>query len=174
MVKREKNVIIIPTKKIIMLLENLLYLAGSLILLFIAFGIGYTLGLKGMKAGNIGAPMKDLNEVAKSSNEEEACNIIDFVDNDEDDANYEEYKEIDIRWLKNFLDVCHWSGVQVLLYKESTKDLEPRKSVVYNEELLFKYSEENQVFDERLFTEFKIKKNKYRMNKKKIEKMLEV
>lgn len=157
-----------------MLLENLLYLACGIVLIFLAYGIGHTLGIRGVKVGNIGASKVDLNKVTKSSDVEDADKLIDFLNNDEDYANYLEYREIDSNWLKNFLDVCHWSGVQVLLYKESTKDIEPRKSVVHNEELLFKYSEENQIFNEKLFTEFKVKKNKYRMNKKKIEKMLEV
>lgn len=138
----------------------------------------------------LGAPNKAVNDVIHSMKEsEEPAEMIKFIHKYDEkyhtnyrysDKDYEEkafyhwMKMIDHKWLKTFIAVCHWSGLRIVLTKDHDHDIEDSDSLVYDEEKLYRFSEQNKVINEKILSEQEVQNKREKYRKDSINKFLEV
>lgn len=155
------------------LLWTILIIIGIIILYIACYSIAYSFATKGVDTNvDLGAPMKKLHEVIDGDDRDEYWRMLSFITKYENLKKNTKVHDIDGAWIKRFVNVCHWSGYQIVLNWEGKKDIESPESEVFEEELLYEFSRENHVFDEKKMKEFKDKRLRREEELKQIKKKL--
>lgn len=151
----------------------ILIVIGIIVLYAVVYSIAYNCATKGVDTDiDLSAPMKKLYEVIDGDDKTEYWRMLNFITKYEDLTKDSTIHDIDETWIKRFVNVCHWCGYQIVLHREGKKDIESPESEVFEEELLYEFSRENHVFDEKKMKDFKDKRMRREEELKQIKKKL--